>query len=100
MSKSLNTQQPPTHEEITARAHRIYELEGRPERRSLEHWAQAEAQLIAERNEQAAETPSKPAATEPKRARATKPRVSKRTRSTLPISTRPRRTELTGHGME
>ena len=97
MAKQLNTYQPPTREEIAACAHRIYEMEGRPEGRALEHWLQSEAQLIADRKAQAAEKSSKPAAIvapaaarSAKRERSTKPPISRRTRSILPISTRPK----------
>lgn len=36
---------PPTHEEITARAHRLWIETGRPEGRHREHWFEAERQL-------------------------------------------------------
>lgn len=51
MSKSTNSA--PTHDEIAACAHMIYEQEGCPEGKSMEHWLQAEAQLTAERKAQA-----------------------------------------------
>lgn len=35
----------PTHEEISRRAHEIWEREGRPEGRQVEHWLTAEAEL-------------------------------------------------------
>jgi len=38
----------PTRDEIAACAHQIYVSEGRPEGKAMEHWLQAEAQLIAE----------------------------------------------------
>lgn len=38
---------PPSHEEIARRAYEIYLAEGRPEGRDLEHWARAEAELLA-----------------------------------------------------
>lgn len=47
MSKNVKANQGPTHQEITARAHRIYEAEGRPEGKAMEHWLQAEAQFAA-----------------------------------------------------
>jgi Protein of unknown function (DUF2934) len=53
MSKSSKTYHPPTHDEIAACARRIYESEGRPEGRSMDHWLQAEARLVAERKAQA-----------------------------------------------
>ena len=64
MSKSAKTYQAPTHDEIAACARRIYEIEGRPEGKAMEHWLQAEAQLVAERKAQAgvqsAKSPAKP----------------------------------------
>ena len=62
MAKNIKAYQQPTHEEIAAFAHRIYETEGRPEGKSLEHWLQAEAQLVAERKAQAGMMPTKTAA--------------------------------------
>jgi Protein of unknown function (DUF2934) len=56
MSKSDKTYQPPTHDEIAACARRIYEIEGRPEGRAMEHWLQAEQQLIGERKAKTAHT--------------------------------------------
>jgi DUF2934 family protein len=35
----------PSHERIAARAYRIWEEAGRPERRDWEHWLQAEREL-------------------------------------------------------
>lgn len=34
-----------THEDISKRAREIWEREGRPEGRDMEHWLQAEAEL-------------------------------------------------------
>ena len=62
MAKNIKAYQPPTQEEIAACAHRIYETEGRPEGKSLEHWLQAEAQLVAERKADAGLLPAKTAA--------------------------------------
>jgi hypothetical protein len=42
-----------THEEITARAHALWEQEGRPEGREREHWLRAEAELQREREQSA-----------------------------------------------
>ncbi len=64
MSKNVKANQGPTHQEITARAHRIYEAEGRPEGKAMEHWLQAEAQLAAERKG-AAETSQATTAAKP-----------------------------------
>lgn len=71
MSKSISTYRAPTQEEIAACAHRIYESEGRPQGKAMEHWLQAEAQLIAERKAQAAQATAKPSA--PAKTRATDP---------------------------
>lgn len=38
----------PTEDEITALAHELWELEGRPEGKAEEHWQRAEAQLRGE----------------------------------------------------
>ncbi len=56
MAKTTKHQIPLTHDEIAARAQRIYDLAGRPEGKAEEHWLQAESQLIAERKVQAAAT--------------------------------------------
>lgn len=40
---------PVTHEEIARCAYYIWESEGRPEGRDVEHWLQAELQLQADR---------------------------------------------------
>ena len=53
MSKTAKSYHPPSHDEIAVCARRIYEIEGRPEGKAMEHWLQAEAQLIAERKAQA-----------------------------------------------
>ena len=61
MSKSIKGFQPPTPEEIGICAHSIYEKEGRPNGRAMQHWLQAEAQLIAERKAQTARAEKPPA---------------------------------------
>ncbi len=45
MNETPSTGQP-THDQIAACAYLIWELEGRPEGREREHWAQAETQLL------------------------------------------------------
>ena len=62
MAKNIKAYQQPTHEEIAACAQRIYENEGRPEGKSVDHWLQAEAQLVAERKAEAGMSPAKTAA--------------------------------------
>ena len=49
MSKLGTDHRKPTHDEIAACAQRIYETEGRPQGKALEHWLRAEAQLSAGR---------------------------------------------------
>jgi hypothetical protein len=63
MSKTDKNYHPPTHDEIAAYARRIYETEGRPEGRAMEHWLQAEQQLIGGRKARAAHTPTPTPAT-------------------------------------
>lgn len=63
MSKNAKSYQEPTHEEIAICARGIYEREGRPQGRAMQHWLQAEAQLKAERKAAAGDQASaKPAA--------------------------------------
>ena len=49
MSKLSKTPQKPTHDEIAACAQHIYENEGRPQGKAMEHWLRAENQLSAQR---------------------------------------------------
>jgi hypothetical protein len=42
---------PPYHAEVAARAYLSYVNQGSPPGREVEHWLEAEAQLIAERNQ-------------------------------------------------
>ena len=66
MSKNAKSHQAPSHEEIAICAKAIYEREGRPQGRAMEHWLAAEKQLIAERKgatgQSAAKQPSAPPA--------------------------------------
>jgi hypothetical protein len=53
MAKKLDqTSSRPTHEEIAQRAYAIFEQQGRPPGRELEHWLQAEAQLTGRRSQE------------------------------------------------
>ena len=45
---------PDRHAEIAKRAYTMWELEGRPTGKDLEHWLRAEAELDATRHEQTA----------------------------------------------
>ena len=50
MAKKLTKQESkPTQEEIAQRAYEIFVQRGRPQGRDLEHWLEAEAQLVASR---------------------------------------------------
>jgi hypothetical protein len=73
MSKNAKSYQAPTHEEIAVCAQSIYEREGRPQGREVQHWLQAEAQLIAERKAASAPihaaAPAKPSASPPPKHR-------------------------------
>jgi hypothetical protein len=42
----------PTREEVAAAAHSIWEQEGRPEGRAVEHWLKAEIQVRSRRDSQ------------------------------------------------
>lgn len=44
---------PPTHEEIAAYAFQLWEAEGRQHGRDMDHWLQAEAHLLADRQYEA-----------------------------------------------
>lgn len=46
----------PSHDRIAEAAYHIWLKEGRPDGRDLEHWTQAETQLIADRMQEAATT--------------------------------------------
>jgi hypothetical protein len=46
---STETRENPAHDEISERAHAIWEERGRPDGRELEHWLDAERQLRQER---------------------------------------------------
>lgn len=83
MSKNTKGYQAPTHPEVAALAQRIYEREGRPEGKAMDHWLRAEAQLIGERKAQAAAATAKaaPAAPAPQ-----KPQTAPAAASTAPAS--------------
>jgi hypothetical protein len=51
MDTAKNHQPPPTHEEIAARARQLWSIAGSPERRDLEFWLAAEAEVGHERGE-------------------------------------------------
>lgn len=46
------------HAEIETRAYSLWEQEGQPEGKSLEHWLRAESQVEWERNSEAAAAPN------------------------------------------
>jgi hypothetical protein len=69
MAKNEQPYRKPTHDEIAAFAQRIYEQEGRPQGKAMDHWLQAEAQLTADYKALAGQmpalAPAKPAVTAP-----------------------------------
>jgi hypothetical protein len=77
MSKTAKSYHPPTHDEIAVCARRIYEIEGRPEGKAMEHWLQAEAQLIAERKAQAGALTTGKAAAKPLNAASPAPTTAR-----------------------
>jgi hypothetical protein len=78
MSKQSKSNQSPTHEEIAARAHRLYETEGRPEGKAMQHWLQAESQLSAERKNQSAQAQKTAEAKSAPASAATPPNTQQR----------------------
>jgi len=44
----MNTQSLSREEKVRQRAHELWESEGRPEGKHLEHWQQAEQDILAE----------------------------------------------------
>ncbi|MDB6023119.1 MAG: hypothetical protein JWQ04_2976 [Pedosphaera sp.] len=90
MSDHVKLYQEPNREEITVRAYRIYEMEGRPEGKATQHWLQAETQLRAERQAQAGQSPTRAA----KSATAASQRVSKARNSNWPAEKSPRQTAI------
>ena len=51
VSASMKSNSPITHEEITQRAHDIWEQSGRPAGQETEHWFRAEQELRKERGQ-------------------------------------------------
>ena len=76
---------PDHHGEIAKRAYTIWEIEGRPSGRDLDHWLRAEAEVRAERPEAAAN-----AAIETERLEIT---VAPSARPQRPAARRTRRTQ-------
>jgi hypothetical protein len=88
MAKNSTVGQRPTQEEIAACAHLIYEKEGRPEGKALQHWLQAEAQLIAERKATSVATARSVAQPLPPARAAQIPSTSRETRTAAPQTMR------------
>lgn len=72
MTKQTKTFNEPTQDEIAAYAYKLWEAEGRPEGRDLDHWLQAKAHLTADRQYEAGvltgSTPTRESDTKKKRA--------------------------------
>ena len=70
----------PSHEVIAARAHEIWQSEGCPEGRAMEHWFRAVSELKTECSEDTQETPDTPEeqTTKPRGTRRSNPRTTQR----------------------
>lgn len=53
MTKQTRTFNEPTQDEIAAYAYKLWEAEGRPHGRDVDHWLQAKAHLTADRQYEA-----------------------------------------------
>jgi hypothetical protein len=53
MTKQTRTFTEPTQDEIAAYAYKLWEAEGRPDGKDLDHWLQAKAHLTADRQYEA-----------------------------------------------
>jgi len=74
ISTTTATANAPSHEAIAQRAHEIWENEGRPEGRAMEHWLRAVSELKAQSNG----SHSEPRESQPRPARRTTPTTEKR----------------------
>jgi len=73
MPDSMKSSQEPSQEEIRARAQHIYETEGRPEGKAMEHWLAAESQCRAELKAQAGSSQKKVAKSAPTESATERP---------------------------
>jgi hypothetical protein len=91
-----------TYEQISRRAYEIWDREGRPEGRDLDHWIQAEAEAREETSNaapgkiEAAPQNIVPLQTEPSATAATPRKSSRKTRETLRSSSAPVGREMAG----
>jgi hypothetical protein len=67
MTKQTKNFNEPTQDEIAAYAYKLWEAEGRPDGRDVDHWLQAKAHLTADRQYEAGVLASPAAATSKKR---------------------------------
>lgn len=74
MASKIKAFKEPTHEEIAVYAYYLWEFEGRPHGKDKEHWQQARAYLIADRQYEAGVLKSELA--EPKPVPAPKPKIT------------------------
>jgi hypothetical protein len=73
MTKQTKTFTEPTVEEIAAYAYKLWEAEGRPHGRDLDHWLQAKAHLTADRQYEAGVLTARD--TETRKKRKTEPQT-------------------------
>jgi hypothetical protein len=76
MSKHDKQPRKPAREDIAACAQIIYEMEGRPEGRAMEHWLLAEALLIEDAKEWLERKPVQTTRNPPVKANGTKRKLS------------------------
>lgn len=57
--KKIKQENKPTNEKIAALAHQLFEQEGRPHGRDLDHWLQAEFLLRSQADQKAEQNPRK-----------------------------------------
>lgn len=73
MTKQTKSFTEPTQDEIAAYAYKLWEAEGRPDGRDIDHWLQAKAHLTADRQYEAGvlASPAAAAQTDTKKKRRT-----------------------------
>lgn len=88
MASKIKAFREPTHEEIAVYAYYLWEFEGRPHGRDKEHWQQARAYLIADRQYEAGVLKAEVPETKP--VPAAKPKISGAIITATPAAIAPR----------
>jgi hypothetical protein len=76
MTKQMKSFSEPTQDEIAAYAYKLWEAEGRPDGRDVDHWLQAKAHLTADRQYEAGVLAAPSATTAKKRKSETGSRTN------------------------